>query len=105
MMTKHRDEVEAFAVDYRDRLNEGESITGTPVVRLHKKDGTDVSEQFVITGITVENTRVVFTLGAAQAGTDQLAGNYDIYVRANTSDAEELVEIPEISITAKASTV
>jgi hypothetical protein len=95
MFTKHRDEKETFEFDFTARLVQGETLS-LPAVKVAQRIGQELwqdrSAEFVQGApIVVANVKVQFTLKAA-ATDEQLAHrDYDVYVKADTSQGRILV--------------
>lgn len=96
---KHRDERQSYAIDLAARLADGESLTGSPTVRVHDTlDDADVSAEFGSPEGSIDGTRVEFVLDAAQDAAHQANGDYYVYARVQTTDDEILVETPLLRV-------
>jgi len=104
MFTKHRDARDVFEFDFTKDLAVGETISNPQVKvaqRTGKEQWTDRSAEFVTgSAIPVDDVKVQFTLKAAAAAGEQLTTRqYDVYVKADTSQGRILVGTTELEVT------
>lgn len=104
MFTKHRDAKDTFEFDFTKDLGAGETLSN-PAVKVAQRTGkeqwTDRSAEFVqgAPGISA-NVKVQFTLKAAAAADEQLSTReYDVYVKADTSQGRIIVGTTELAVT------
>lgn len=103
---KHRDEKETFEFDFTKRLVQGETLS-LPQVKVAQRVGQELwqdrSVEFVLGAPVVvgpANVKVQFTLKAAAAAGEQLAHrDYDVYVKADTSQGRILVGTVVLDVT------
>jgi hypothetical protein len=86
---KHRLEQKHFAHEFAAQLAEGDSLSGTPTVKLIRQ-GADVTTEFGSPSPSISGTRVVFTLEEA-AGGEQDSGNYVLLIEVDTAAGEHLL--------------
>ncbi len=97
---KHRDEKRVFEIDFSNDLANGETLTGTPAVKIVTYVGTtetDVSSQFGPSGDLNESLatpKVQFTVIAATQAADQADGVYYVHCEVGTSSSQTLIAVP-----------
>lgn len=99
---KHRDEKEIFEFDFTKRVVLGE-ILSLPAVKVAQRVGhelwQDRSAEFVQGAPTVVGSKVQFTLKAAITGEQLAHRDYDVYVKADTSQGRILVGTTALDVT------
>lgn len=95
MFRKHRNEQEVYAFDFTKRLAVGETLSSPDVMvsqRVGQELWQDRTAEFLQGVASISGTKVQFTLKVAAAAGEQLAArDYDVYVKANTSQGRILV--------------
>lgn len=80
-------ETRAFSWDFANDLQDGDSLTGTPTVRVLKRTTSGVSEatEFTDSTISISGTSVVFKIEATSSAEE---GKYGVEIQCGTSDGE-----------------
>lgn len=104
---KHRDEKQVYDMDFVKRLAEGETISN-PTVKVAQRSGkslwTDRTAEFLGTPApAVTGSKVQFVLKQAAAGEQLSSREYDVYVKADTSQGRIIVSTAELAVTSVAS--
>ena len=102
MFTKHRDAKDIFEFDFTKDLGASETLSN-PQVKVAQRTGqelwTDRSAEFVQGSPTiVADKKVQFTLKVAAAGEQLAHRDYDVYVKADTSQGRILVGTTELDV-------
>lgn len=105
---KHANALLTMGSDFTSAIQSGDSLTGTPVVAVHKGTGVhydtdagaflpvgpweDVTAEFVSGTPSVSGSEVLFFAKARAASGEQARGTYVVRVEASTTNGEKLVD-------------
>ena len=105
---KHRDEKETYELDFaQNRLVGAETLSSVTLAKVRKRTTTgweDVTTEFGALGAVVASgTKVQFTLHPAASASVQLAGVYQVLIKALTSTTRDVVDTVALTVSARAS--
>ena len=93
--TKHPDEDFTYGWDYADKLDTGDSLTGTPTITVSVIYGTDASPSSILSGAPSINGTVV-----SQKIIDGVDGvRYAVYSLVDTVNGEKLMGCAVLHVT------